>query len=244
MITSLSDSVLSLIFPSKCVVCSGGVESHADGPACASCWSATRLFDGTETLCEKCGGLLPTEGGPDFLTCGDCIGHYYEQATSLGIYEKALAAVVISLKSEPNLPARIRSEITSAFSRRPRGHLVDVIVPVPLSKKRYQERGFNQAAVVAQFVGSLLARPVDEHSVARLAHTPMHRGLMDRKAREASVNGAFEIVRPKLIAGKNVLLIDDVFTTGSTVSACAGALKEGGVSNVSVFTLARAVKRF
>jgi ComF family protein len=175
--------------------------------------------------------------------CGECAGHEYGRAFSLGIYEKALAAAVVALKTEPHLPGRVRETIVEAFRMQP-AILADVVVPVPLSKKRLAERGFNQAAVVARAVGHVAECPVDEYTVERLAHTAMHRGLMDRRARETSVAGAFRVSRPRLIEGKSVLLVDDVFTTGSTVSACAMVLKEAGASDVTVFTLARAVKRF
>ena len=244
MITTLSDSVLSVIFPRKCVVCGGGVEHHAAGPACARCWAETRIFALGEPLCEKCGAPLFERSGTAYLRCGECREHEYERAFSVGIYEKALAAVIVSLKREPHIPRRLVEEIGRVIDGRPEIGEATVLIPVPLSRQRLRERGFNQASVVAQLVSKFLNVRVDEHSVGRSTHTHMHRGLMDRKAREASVAKAFEVLRPRLISGERVLLVDDVFTTGSTVSACAAVLKKAGAESVNVFTLARAIKKF
>jgi predicted amidophosphoribosyltransferase len=82
--------------------------------------------------------------------------------------------------------------------------------------------------------------PVDEHSVVRRIHTERHRAGMDAKARHQSVANAFTVRYPKSIAGKCVLLVDDVFTTGATVSACAAVLKEAGAGEMFVLTIARA----
>jgi ComF family protein len=115
----------------------------------------------------------------------------------------------------------------------------DMIVPIPLSRTRRFERGFNQAEIIARIVGKALCLPVDAYSLSRIKHTAMHRAGMDRKARERTVEKAFEVVRPKLVAGKRILLIDDVLTSGSTASSCAKILKAAGTRSVSLFTIAR-----
>jgi ComF family protein len=103
------------------------------------------------------------------------------------------------------------------------------------------ERGFNQAQVLAEMLGRHFGISVDSFSLARSKHSPIHRVGMDEKARELSVKDAFSVVRPKLIKGQKILLIDDVLTTGATVSYCAKALKKAGAAEVNVLTLARAV---
>jgi ComF family protein len=118
---------------------------------------------------------------------------------------------------------------------------VDLILPIPLSKHRRLERGFNQAEVIAAAVAARINVPVDRQSLARRLHTPIHRVGMDQKARELSVRNAFEVQRPKLIGGKNVVLVDDVLTSGATASGAAKVLKKAGAGQVLVFTLARAV---
>ena len=116
----------------------------------------------------------------------------------------------------------------------------DLIVPVPLHADRERERGFNQAGVIARELARLSRLPLDEHSVVRRLHTERHRAGMDAKSRHQSVGDAFAVRHRDLIAGKRVLLVDDVFTTGATASACAKALIEVGADAVFVLTIARA----
>jgi len=94
--------------------------------------------------------------------------------------------------------------------------------------------------VLSRELSRLSGLPFDEHSVVRLIHTERHRAGMDAKTRRQSVAGAFAVRHADLIAEKKVLLVDDVFTTGATVSACAEALKDSGADAVFVLTIARA----
>jgi len=127
----------------------------------------------------------------------------------------------------------------NAQQRRPLNS-ASLIVPVPLHPERERERGFNQALLLARELARLSGLPLDEHSIVRRIHTERHRAGMDAKARRQSVATAFTVRHPKLVAGQRVLLVDDVFTTGATVSACASALKEAGSERVFVLTIARA----
>ncbi len=127
----------------------------------------------------------------------------------------------------------------AAFQREPMNS-ADLIIPVPLHPNRERERGFNQAALLARELARLSKLPLDEHSVVRRVQTGRHRAGMDSRARRESVAAAFAVRHPDAIAAKRVLLIDDVFTTGATVSACAAALKDAGAEKVFVLTMARA----
>ena len=112
-------------------------------------------------------------------------------------------------------------------------------MPVPLHPERERERGFNQAAVLARALAQSTQLRCDEWSLARAVHTYRHRTGMDARSRRESVTGAFEVRRPRLIENESVLLVDDVFTTGATASACAEALKNAGAKEVFVLTVAR-----
>jgi ComF family protein len=116
----------------------------------------------------------------------------------------------------------------------------NLIIPIPLHPERERERGFNQALLLARELARLSGLALDEHSVLRRLHTERHRAGMDAKARRKSVAEAFAVRHPKLVAGQRVLLVDDVFTTGATASACAAALREAGAAEVFVLTIARA----
>ena len=240
MFTSLSDSLLSLAYPQICLLCKNSVEKYADGMACSDCWDQTRIFNGSEWLCRKCGKYLGDSARGSETFCNKCHDHFYDIACSVGIYEKALAASVVALKKQQHLPGRFKSCFLSALTAAD-FEQATVIMPVPLSRKRFHERGFNQAELLAEGAARSIEIRLDKTSLVRTTHTPMHRAAMDSKAREKTVANAFEIVRPRGIRGEGVLLIDDVLTSGSTASACARILKENGAAWVGVFTLARAV---
>ena len=240
MIKALRDSLLSLIYPQECTICSRQVKSLDDGIACAHCWANTRFLTGDEMLCNRCGALLGEIAPARPVYCRRCDDHHYDGAMAAGIYEDALAASILNLKKVPHIPLRLSSAINDRIGLKVDA---DLIVPVPLSRQRRHERGFNQAEIIAKHLSKRTGIPVDAASLVRKLNTPAHRIGMDQRARELTVVGAFEVVRPKLIKGKRILLVDDVFTSGSTASACALALKKNGADKVNIFTLARAVMR-
>ena len=238
MFRKIFDSLLTLAYPQACGACENSVENSADGVACCLCWEKTNVFSGAETLCAKCGAFLQTKSSNFQTFCRRCDGHFYDSASSVGIYEHALTASVLHLKREPFVARNLRKLFLSRFQNsdfRDAG----LIVPVPLSKKRFLERGFNQAAVLSKILAEQSNIKFDELSLVRRIHTPMHRAGMDGKARAASVENAFEVKRPKFIKGAKVLLVDDVYTSGATVSNCAKVLKKSGAEKVYVFTLAK-----
>ena len=237
MLRAISDSLLSLAFPQECRGCHGTVERHNDGVACDKCWADTKIFSGSEMLCNKCGAFFSDNAAAVGVRCHKCDDHAYDRAFALGVYEKALSASILHLKSAPNVPTRLRKLIED----RARDLDSDLIIPAPLSKMRRLERGFNQAALIARIAGAGAKIPVDDLSLQRRKHTPIHRIGMDQRARELTVEKAFEVTRPNLIKDKNILLVDDVLTSGSTASACARVLKKNGAARVEVFTVGRAV---
>lgn len=242
-IGGLCDAALALVYPLRCEACgTASVESRADAPACAACWGATPIFSGDETVCWKCGApahAAVSAERREGVRCRRCDAEHFTAARSVGIYEGALRASVLGLKREPHVAPRL-AELLYECQRRPPLDAATRVVPVPLHTERERERGFNQAAVLARAVASRSRLPLDEWSVARTVHTARHRAGMDARARRETVDEAFEVVRPRLVAGERVLLVDDVLTTGATVSACARALKDAGALEVFVLTVARA----
>lgn len=239
MLTKVLDSLLTVFYPQSCQNCGASVEKFEFGTACQKCWNQTRFFSGKETACYKCSKFL-SDKEIEFQTfCHQCDGHFYEQARAAGLYENALQSSILNLKIEPFVSKKLREVFVSAFKRLD-FHDADLIVPIPLSKKRLLERGFNQADVLAKILSDETKIKLDEKSLARKIHTPMHRAGMDNKARELTVKNAFEVTRPNLIKDKKILLVDDVFTSGATASACAKVLKKSGAEKVYVLTLARA----
>lgn len=207
------------------------------GIACDVCWQNTRLFTKEDPLCEKCGGLLTSRA---FQQCRQCDDQHFDFVMSVGTYEAALSKSVIDLKKNDRIPPKLTELIRSRLADLT-GQNIEIVIPIPLSAKRRLERTFNQAESIGRLVSDILSKPMDQYSLVRTGHSPMHRAAMDRKAREMSVKGSFSVTRPNLIKGRNILLVDDVLTSGSTASHCARALKKAGAVEVNVFTIARAL---
>ncbi len=233
------DPISTILFPVGCRGCGTIIESPSLGFACQECWGRTTYFDASQTTCVKCGALLGEMATERAIQCGNCREHHYDLARAVGAYDGGLAISVINLKRVPHLCRQARTLLLGLAENLDVGSSA-IVIPVPLSKQRLIERGFNQAGIIGKALADYLRLRLDEHSLIRHEHTVIHRAGMDKKARESTVANAFRVVRPNFIADREALLVDDVMTSGSTVSQCAFALKKSGASKVTVLTFARA----
>jgi ComF family protein len=231
------DALLAVAYPQSCAICGGSVERRAFGVACEQCWTRTRVFDGREILCWKC-GLLHDLVAADEVRCRRCEMLEFNVARAVGPYEGALRESVLQLKRQPHVSPQLETLLIAAAKREPLSSSTRII-PVPLHKKRERSRGFNQAAIITEVLSKGLRLPMDEVSLVRVSSTEKYRAGLDAKGRRDTVAGAFEVRHPRLVIDENILLIDDVFTTGATVSACAAALHAAGAQNVFVLTISR-----
>jgi ComF family protein len=234
------DALLTVAYPQGCAICGRSVEERRFGVACEACWNSTRIFGETETICWKC-GLLSDEVSlvRDDVRCQRCEEQLFTAARAIGLYKGALRESVLELKRKPHISQHLETLLLAAAQREPL-NLSTRIVPVPLHPKRLRSRGFNQASILAQGISKGLGLPLDEVSLIRVSSTEKYRAGLDSKGRRDTVAGAFEVRHPRLVANEDILLVDDVFTTGATVSACAEALITAGAGNVFVLTIARA----
>lgn len=237
------NALLSIIYPQACSLCGASVEDRRLGVACAGCWNETREFNATDVTCWKCGalslGTVPPEKR-DQVRCRPCDADAFTAARACGAYEGALRASVLALKREPYISQRLVGLLVATQERPPLDKATRVI-PVPLHPYREKARGFNQAGVIARELARAVRLPFDEVSLIRTVHSERHRAGMDARGRRESVAEAFSVRYPRLIEDERVLVVDDVFTTGATVSACAAALMASGAKEVFVLTIARPV---
>ena len=237
------DSLLSIVYPQRCAVCGGGVESRHFGVACESCWRTTPTFRSGDTCCWKCGRpstVHATVDHPEKARCHQCDEDSFTAARACGAYEGALRASILALKREPHVCGRLTELLLATMAASPLNEATS-IVAVPLHPERQKNRGFNQAAVIAERLSKVASLPFNQVSLIRTRHIERHRAGMDLKDRRKTVNDAFAVTHPSLIEGESILLIDDVFTTGATASSCATALLNAGAANVFVLTIARPV---
>jgi competence protein ComFC len=237
----LYDAALALLYPQACAVCGQSVESRFDGVVCSRCWRDAQVFTNDDALCWKCGTLSFATVEPEnreHVRCHRCDEAHFTAARACGTYAGALRASIIALKREPQVSRHLVLLMYEACRRAPLDQAT-CLVAVPLHPEREKQRGFNQAALLAQALSEPARLPVVENALARTEHTALHRAGMDAQSRRESVADAFVVIHPRAIAGEHVLLVDDVYTTGATASACSRVLLEAGAEQVSVLTIAR-----
>lgn len=237
----ISNPLLAVFYPQQCALCGKSVEAIELGEICESCWETSEIFDGSETICFRCGLVLansPTAVIERHFFCRACDELSFTAARAVGIYGGALRAAVLKLKREPVVSEKLKDLFFAAFNQTPINDATKIIA-IPLHEKRFRERSFNQAAVLAECLSKKSNVEVLENCLIRSVHTAMHRAGMDERGRRESVEKSFALKNARLVENQKILLVDDVFTSGATASACAGILKEKGASDVFVLTVAR-----
>jgi ComF family protein len=239
LLRELGHGLLQLLFPGACSVC--GVSLLEKGHFCEAC--RTALTTDPFSVCPRCAATI----GPYALAtlergCSRCgnVSFRFERVLRLGPYEGLLREVILRLKhlSGDGL-AELLGELWSEHAEsRFREVKADVIVPIPLHWWRRWRRGYNQSLALARSLSALLGLPCRPSWLRRVRNTPLQTQQVP-SARQDNVRGAFR-AKKGVLAGKTVLLIDDVMTTGSTASEAAGALRVAGAARVIVAVLARA----
>ncbi len=227
-------TVLNALLPPRCLACAAVVDDA--GALCGDCFG--RMTFVAPPLCAVCGTPFEGPSAGDGALCGACIAAppVYARARAVFLYDEASRGLVLKLKHGDRTDAAIH--LARWMQRSGAGLLsaCDVMVPVPLHRWRLLLRTYNQAALLANALGRLTGKAVAVDALRRVKATPSQGGL-SRAARARNVGGAFAAKGE--VAGKRVLLIDDVFTTGATAEACGRALLDAGAAAVDVLVLAR-----
>jgi len=188
------------------------------------------------SLCRKCRGRVLSGRRPPLASTG----HIRYIASCRG-YEGAVAQCLKQFKSSAGYSLRhvFRELVEKTLDEAviPPG-VIDVVVPVPLHRSKLRRRGFNQSAIIAQYICSRSSLPFSERSLIKKRRTPSQMCLSGRK-RKKNLEGAFSVRDKEILSGKVVLLVDDVMTTGTTLEVCAKELLKAGAKDVLAFTLAR-----
>jgi len=240
----IADAILNLVFPESCFICATPVSRQQDCGICDTCWEKALQLRIQEPWCPSCGLPFQNFEPGEVHLCSDCILRPppFSGARSFGYYAAELSRIVQYLKfrHRQSLVGLLSPLLASTFFDCWERKEFDVVVPVPLHPKRRRERGFNQAALLGRSLAGHIAVPFLEHALARIRHTAAQVGLTDPE-RLRNVRGAFQCRGRQAVAGRCVLLIDDVMTTGATAASATEALLEGSALRVSVLTVARAV---
>ena len=228
--------MLNNLFPGICVLCRSPSRRAID--LCPSC---ERAFTCNEQACQVCAAPLAVPGSQ--RVCGRCIATPPPWTRTLApfTYAQPLTRVIEGLKSGNGLrQARILGALLSASAEAAYdpNELPEALIPVPLTRRRLRQRGFNQAALLARSTARRLGLPNLSGHLARIRNTPPQRSL-PRSARLTNVRAAFAVRRP--ITYRRIALVDDVSTTGATAHAASTALLASGAEEVHVWVAAKAV---
>lgn len=232
-------ALIDLVFPPLCHCCKAYIPKAGRVHICDACMKTTATVG--SPLCTVCGAPFLTEGGSDH-PCGRCLIHppSYDGASAPYIYEGAVRDLVHRLKYDGRVQCRrplalLLAESLAGFAS---DVSPDMIIPVPLHSRRIRQRGFNQAILLGEVLSREWKLPLDRRLLQRIRWTEPQVNLAAAE-RTANVRGAFALGNPEKVHGKRVLLVDDVLTTGSTVSECSKVLKRAGAEAVFVVTVAR-----
>jgi len=239
-LSSFISDILDLIFPPVCLICRRRFpEYKADKLLCSDCFSSFKRT--SPPFCKICGGSLSPDSLDNICSqCQDNRDSRYERSRSAGVYEGVLKDCIHLLKynGKVGLSSDLGKFMADNFPQE-RGYIdADFIVPVPLHKARYRERGFNQAELLAEELGQRVKIKVGSDILQRIRNTKSQINL-GAEERKINVKEAFKVAKDKEVNGASILLVDDVFTSGHTTSECAFALLEAGALEVNIYTLAR-----
>ena len=231
--------VVDFALPPRCPAC-GEIVADPDR-FCLDCWRSLSLLG--EPCCRRCG--LPFEyAADDEAECGRCLAEPppFDRLRAAVAYGDTARKVALRLKhgGRPGVAATLAHLMLRHLSG---GEGDALLVPVPLHRWRIWKRGYNQSAVIARALSCHSGVPVELDALRRVRATPPLKGL-GRRERALAVRGVFKVA-PELrerLAGRCVILVDDVFTSGATASACARALKRGGAAWVEVLCWARVLR--
>lgn len=231
---------MDIVFPRGCTVCGDRLPKDDQGSFCSGCRPGIRRL--IPPLCRICGIEV---GGADGCSplCGECLKSPppYSIARSVVRYEREIQQLVHKLKYSSDLS--VLPGISDLIGRYDMAEFADVdcIIVVPLHLKRLRQRGFNQAAVLAGLFFADRRHLIKADWLVRTRNT-VPQTKLDRTARRKNLRGAFDARATSNFQGATVCLVDDVFTTGTTVRECAKVILHEGARNVSVLTFARVVR--
>ena len=240
MLSGLITGLVDLLYPKTCEVCKRGLKSRAcvDQLVCLECWSKIRK--NVPPFCHCCGRHLDKNNLTKHI-CPGCARTqlHFDRAFSPCLYDTTIKELIHSFKYKgKDYLGKVLSRLLTEFILEydlPMEH-IDIILPIPLHAARMREREFNQAFILGEALAKEFNKNISQTALCRNRNTLTQTELKPQE-RLSNVLGSFSVIDKKAVEDKNILLVDDVLTTGSTASEAARALKNSGANVVFVLTL-------
>jgi ComF family protein len=234
--------ITDIIFPPQCISCAAILQPITEKVFCLTCREKIKFLTGS--LCPIC-GITFFDSPSESHLCGNCLENkpYFSCARAVASYETIILNAIHQFKYGRDLSIGVLLASLMADFSFPDLEFRDysLIIPVPLHIKKLRKRSFNQSIILADSLGKKWQIPVNFSLLKRCKFTLTQTGL-DKKERKRNIKGAFEVTDRAKIADRNIILVDDVYTTGATLNECTKMLIKAGAQKVAVLTLARVLQ--
>ncbi len=234
-------SLINTVFPLRCLVCGDDLLQYEAMPLCKE--HKMGIVPVERPFCDVCGKQMFSSNGLEVI-CQECreTKRNFDRSFSATRYTDVMKTLVEKYKYRMRdyLAAPFADLISEFIQKFVDYRKIDLVLPVPLHWRRYMYRGFNQAYEMIRHFRKEFSFEVSRGNLRRIRNTTPQVMLSPEERRE-NIVGAFKVIKPGEFRDKSLLLVDDVFTTGSTMNECAGALKEAGAATVTGLTLTQPV---
>ena len=237
IIKKIFNIFLEILYPYRCPSCKKIV--HTNYVFCLDCWKKLRFIK--KPICNICGDIFQFSIN-NIALCGKCLKEkpIYDKALSCFVYNKTISKAIFEFKFYQ------KTFLSKFFAKFIIINIkeiiddIDYIVPIPMNIKRLRWRGFNQSLLLVKSVAKLINKPFISNLIIKTKHTKAQAKLKN-KERKVNLNSVFKINKRylELVKNKNILIVDDVITTGTTVNKCSKVLKEAGVNKVYITSIAK-----
>jgi competence protein ComFC len=238
-LTELKDDLLDFVYPQHCVICKGHLKRE-ENHVCETCWNS--LVTLPDPFCPYCKSFMEHEDA-ECVFCNSTKklseDRIFLKVRSLGRFDDYYKELIHQFKYGKKIPLgkRLGGRLGKTINDDSHFSKSDYLIPVPLHKSRCRERGFNQSEIVADQISKITGIPILKNVLKRKKNTKDQTNL-SREEREENVRGAFVVTYSEMIKGKNIILVDDVITTGATLTECARILNQSGAQQILATTIA------
>jgi ComF family protein len=235
LLRELYGDLLDFIYPPLCGLCHRHL-NREEKNVCQDCWRSLPIITGP--FCQRCG--LPLAGADPVCMACRSRQPLFSFARSYGLFDERFQQIIhlFKYRRRKSLAGPLAELLSVVFRAEGRYHSMDAMVPIPLHPVKYRTRGYNQSELIARELSIIHGLAILDGALIRMVNTrsQSNLGWVERKN---NVRGAFRVKDAGSVDGRRLILVDDVFTTGATASACAEPLLRAGAAEVSVLTVAR-----